>query len=487
VGAAFRQPENSYAEAGFPGLSEVEGSRPFIDALYSYEDDAVDDRWGWPELFIALQLLWGLALFIPGAQAYRTIIRAMPYVMSGAALVFYFRGGREQSLPASTTWLVVSFGLLLLNLLHETAHWVAGSAQIVFQICISAPVFWMAKAVRTDARLQRVLWVFFIASALGATVGVLQVYFPKQFLPPEFSALAQSLNPNVVQSLTYVGANGREIVRPPGLSDLPGGAAVSGMMSMILGLTLGLGRHRRWYVRVACFAAAVIGMTALYFTHVRSLTLVAAGAVALFAVLRMRQGRTVEGTLTLAAGAALVAGAYLWATAVGGDAVADRFSGLADQGVFRMFQEQRGLVIRDTLSELLYQFPLGAGLGRWGMMQIYFGDPTMWQAPAIHVEVQLTGWLLDGGIPLLLLYGGALLVALRYTYTHAVAPSNRTWQDTAVIVLCMQLILISLCMTGPVFNTQMGIMFWAVTGALYGATLHRDHDPGPDDHEAQHA
>jgi len=462
-------------------------SGPSIDALYSYEDEAVDDRWGWPELFIALQLLWGLLLFVPGAQAYRTIIRAAPYVMSGAALVYYFRGGREQALPSSTTWLIVSFGLLLLNLLHETAHWVAGSAQIIFQICISAPVFWMAKAVRTNAHLQRVMWVFFIASAIGAIVGVLQVYFPKQFLPPEFSALAQSLNPQVVQSLTYVGANGREIIRPPGLSDLPGGAAVSGMMAMILGLSLGLGRNLRWYWRVGCFAAAVVGMTALYFTHVRSLTLVAAGAVALFALLRIRQGRTIEGTLTLVAGAALVAGAYWWAIAVGGDAVSDRFSSLADQGVFRMFQEQRGLVIRDTLSELLYQFPFGAGLGRWGMMQIYFGDPTMWQAPAIHVEVQLTGWLLDGGIPLILLYCGALLVAIRSAYTNAVALVDRIWQDAAVIVLCMQLILISLCMTGPVFNTQMGIMFWAVTGALFGATCDRGPSRGHDDHEAQHA
>jgi len=481
VGAAFRQPESSYVEAAFRRPSHD------IDALYSYDDDVVAEKWGWPELFIALQLLWGLLLFVPGAQAYRTIIRAAPYVMSGAALVYYFRGGREQALPASTTWLIVSFGLLLLNLLHETAHWVAGSAQIVFQICISAPVFWMAKAVRTNTHMHRLLWVFFIASALGAIVGVLQVYFPQQFLPPEFSALAQSLNPNLVQSLTYVGANGREIVRPPGLSDLPGGAAVSGMMSMILGLSLGIGRTRRWYVRLGCFAAAVVGMTALYFTHVRSLTLVAAGAVGLFAVLRMRQGRTVEGTITLAAGAALVVGAYFWATAVGGDAVADRFSSLADQGVFRMFQEQRGLVIRDTLAELLYQFPIGAGLGRWGMMQIYFGDTTMWQAPAIHVEVQVTGWLLDGGIPLVLLYGGALFMAIRYVYTKAVASVDRTCQDAAVIVLCMQLILISLCMTGPVFNTQLGIMFWAVTGALFGSTVRRDHDRWGEHHEGQHA
>jgi hypothetical protein len=78
-------------------------------------------------------------------------------------------------------------------------------------------------------------------------------------------------------------------------------------------------------------------------------------------------------------------------------------------------------------------------------------------------------------------------MAIRYTYTKAVASVDRTCQDAAVIVLCMQLILISLCMTGPVFNTQLGIMFWAVTGALFGSTVRRDHDRWGEHHEGQHA
>ena len=139
------------------------------------------------------------------------------------------------------------------------------------------------------------------------------MYFPERFLPPEFSALARSLNPDIIQALTYAGADGREIVRPPGLSDMPGGAAVAGMMTMVLGLSLGLGRDRGWVVRASCMAAAAIGMTASYLTQVRSLTLVAAASVAVFAVLRFRQGRTMEGTLTLGVGAALVVGSYIWA------------------------------------------------------------------------------------------------------------------------------------------------------------------------------
>jgi len=430
-----------------------------------------DEQWlGFAEAFIAMQLLWGVFLFIPGAQSIRTVVRAIPYLVSGGAIIYYFRHATGQKLPSSTNWLTLSFLLLLLNLLHETAHLMAGLAQVVFQTCIAAPLFWMPRSVRTEAHIRRLIWIVFVSSAVGAVLGILQVYFPERFLPPEFSVLARTLNPEMVHAMTYVGADGREIVRPPGLSDMPGGAAVAGMMTMILGLSLGLGRGERWVVRAACLAAAVVGMTALYLTHVRSLTLVAAASVGLFAVMRLRQGRTVEGGLTLAVGLALVVGSYVWALAVGGEAVSDRFSGLANDGVLRVFQDQRGGFIRYTLSELLYEFPLGAGLGRWGMMHVYFGDPTLWQSPPIHVEVQLTGWLLDGGVPLWLLYGGALVLALYYSYRAAVRALSLVMQDVATIVLCLQLTIVCLCLTGPVFNTQLGILFWAMTGALYGAT-----------------
>ena len=429
-----------------------------------------DERWlGYAEIFIAMQLLWGVFLFIPGAQAVRTVVRAVPYLVSGGAILYYFRHATGETLPSSTKWLVVSFLLLLLNLLHESAHLLSGLAQVVFQCCIAAPVFWMGRSVRTETQIHRLIWVVFVSSAVGAVLGILQVYFPERFLPPEFSVLARSLNPEMVHAMTYVGADGREIVRPPGLSDMPGGAAVAGMMTMVLGLALGLDRREPWYVRAACLAAAVTGMTALYLTHVRSLTLVAAASVGVFACIRLRQGRSMEGGLTLGVGLGLVMASYLWALAVGGDAVSDRFSGLANDGVIRVFQDQRGGFIRYTLSELLYQYPLGAGLGRWGMMYVYFGDPTLWQAPPIHVEVQLTGWLLDGGVPLWILYGGALVAALALSYRAAIRARTHIMQDIATIVLCLQLTIVCLCLTGPVFNTQLGILFWAITGGLFGA------------------
>lgn len=430
-------------------------------------------KWGWAELFIAIQFLWGLVMFVPGAQAYRSYIRAVPFLTSLGALCYYFflsnRGTVD--IPASAKWVIASFALMVLNLLHTTSHLSAGIAQVVFQLSIAAPAFWMGQSVRSDKQLMRIFWVIFFASFLGAAFGVLQVYYPETFLPPEFSSLALSINPEAIASLTYVGADGRQIIRPPGLSDLPGGAAAAGMTAMVLGLALAVRRQRQWSINLMCLVAGAIGMTALYLTQVRSLALAAAAGVGLFSLVRLRQGRTLEGTLSMVAGASLLIGSYIWAVAVGGEALSNRFFGMVDEGVFRTFQEQRGFFLRYTISELIYEFPFGAGLGRWGMMQVYFGDSSMWEAPPIHVEIQPTGWLLDGGIPLWILYGGALFLAMRFAYQTAVYSHGDTLRWLATVVLVLQMAIVSLCFSGPVFNTQLGIQFWALTAALFGAAI----------------
>jgi hypothetical protein len=425
-------------------------------------------EWGWPELFIAGQVLWGVVLFLPGAQEHRTLIRAMPYLTSGAALAYYFGRPTGQPLPDSARWLMASLALLLPNLLHATAQPVAGAAQIVFQASIAAPALWMARAVRDERRLAGLVLVLFASSAVAATVGILQVYAPSRFLPPEFSVLALELNPGVVDALTYAGADGRPIVRPPGLSDVPGGASLAGMLTAILGLTLALQRGHAAWLRAACAGAAAVGLTVLFLTQVRALSLLAVAAAGVFAMLRWRQGRAIEGTATLVVAGGLVLGAFAWAVLVGGASVSERFIGLFETGLLRSFDEGRGGFVRYTLGELLFQFPFGAGLGRWGMMHVLFGDPALWQAPPIHVEIQPTGWLLDGGIPLLVLYVGALALALRQSYRVVTSAAGERLQGLAASALSVQVALVVLCLAGPVFNNQLGILFWSLTGALSG-------------------
>ena len=429
-----------------------------------------DDQWGWAEAFLLLQFLWGAALFVPGVQAYRAYVRALPYLASLGSLVYYYRRPTGSAVHPSAKWLIASLGILVLNLLHSTTHSAAGVAQVIFQLSVVAPVLWMTHAVRGEAKLTRLLWIVFASSALSSAVGLLQVYYPERFLPPEFSALGREMNPDLVSSLTYRGADGREIVRPPGLSDLPGGAAVAAMLTMTLGVVMVFRQNIRMIVRAACVALAAVGMTALLLTQVRSLALAAAASVGVFALLRLRQGRAVAGAASLAFGMALVAGAYLWAVAVGGDSLAARFTGLMDDGVVSTFREERGAFLTYTLSELLFEYPFGAGIGRWGMMHVYFGDPTMWEAPPIHVEIQATGWLLDGGVPLWISMGAALAAGLRASYLVAVH-ADGSLQESGTAILCLQLTLLAICLSGPVFNTQLGIQYWALTAALWGPVL----------------
>ena len=50
----------------------------------------------------------------------------------------------------------------------------------------------------------------------------------------------------------------------------------------------------------------------------------------------------------------------------------------------------------------------------------------------------------------------------------------------AGVVLTLQASVIALCLTGPVFNTQLGVLFWTVTGALYGAVRNATNDESDD-------
>ena len=114
-------------------------------------------------------------------------------------------------------------------------------------------------------------------------------------------------------------------------------------------------------------------------------------------------------------------------------------------------------------------------------MSAYFGEPNNWQYPALWAEIQLTGWLYDGGVLLWICYAAAILAATVHTYRIA-SQADEYLSDLATMVLSVQVLVVGLCFTGPVFNTQMGIMFWLLSASVYGAerTAHEA------EHEAEH-
>jgi hypothetical protein len=415
-----------------------------------------------------VQFLWGAVLFLPGSQQYRPIVRGLPYAAGVALLVLYMPAGTRSRAPRGTLLLVLALGLLVLNLLHPTSQLAAGLAQCIFQAAIAAPMFWGWKAVRNPAQLRRLLWIAFLFNSIGAGLGVLQVYYPGRFMPPQFSTLGIRLNDMYVESLTYVGPDGERIVRPPGLSDQPGGAATTGALTVALGAGLSLGT-RSPAAFAATMAAVAVGFAAIYLTQVRSLLLMSVAALAVLALVLFRRGQMRLAARIGIAAAIVVVGSFLWARSLGGESVEERFIGITRQGAMRTYQDNRGGFVAQTFGELLDAYPFGAGVGRWGMMQVYFGDPDNLTAQPIYVEIQITGWLLDGGVLMWILYGGALIAAMWTSYLYAVQRRAQEFGQLALVILAVQVLIAGFSWAGPTFNTQLGALFWFLTSALYGA------------------
>ena len=59
--------------------------------------------------------------------------------------------------------------------------------------------------------------------------------------------------------------------------------------------------------------------------------------------------------------------------------------------------------------------------------------------------------------------------------SHSPTHANAVLAEVAIIALGVNAYILVLVMGSPVFNTQLGILFWTVAGALHGAT--RSSDP----------
>ena len=426
------------------------------------------DGRGWLELFIAVQYCSTAVLLIPGTQPIRIFVRALPYMLSLSMLYLIgnaYKGRRK--MPPGGLLLTLALVILAVNLLHPSTDLSAGVAQVVFQLSIAAPLYWASRLRLERPRLDWLLWLIFVSNAASAVLGLLQVYYPDTFMPPEFSAQALAMNPAAVEALSYRNAAGQLITRPPGLTDMPGGAAVGAIITTLLGLTLGSQASLAWYKRAAYFGLAGLALVTLYFTQVRSLLLMAAGAVLVVSVLLLKQRRITQAVTLGATTSVLLVGAFAWATAVGGESVYDRFIVITETGVTTSFQENRGIFIEHTVDELLYEYPLGAGLGRWGMMRANFASPDN-PNEQIWVEIQMTGWLLDGGVLMWITYGGALLISMLFVYRQAAVSDSRL-AYSALIVFALNLLVVGLSFSGPAFNTQLGIQYWFLIGLLYSA------------------
>jgi hypothetical protein len=179
-------------------------------------------RWGFPEFFVISQTAIPALLYFPGTQPFRLYIRIASFVISFATLLWWAVAVAKtsRSHPAQP-WIFAAMAYVMVMFFHPlTSSTFAGLAQFVLYLSVIAPIFWAGTFVRTPERLARLMALLLICNGINAVVGVLQVYDPARWMPPEMSrVMTESIYG--LGTVTYRGPDGRMIVRPPGLFDTP--------------------------------------------------------------------------------------------------------------------------------------------------------------------------------------------------------------------------------------------------------------------------
>jgi hypothetical protein len=424
--------------------------------------------WGFAEWFLIAQLALPALLYLPGTNAYRVPIRIAPFAISLLGfLTLRAKPSQLNSVHPARGWLLCALACLALMVIHPTTNsYLAGAAQAMLYLCVMAPVFWVPSLVRNPAHLARLLFILLICNGINAIVGILQVYDPDRWMPTELSRVI--VGAYDIGSLSYKRWDGRVIIRPPGLSDNPGAVCGPSMIAAMLGLSF-CASSISLRKKLIGLAFALAGIVAIYLSFVRTSLLIVAGSLLVYGwiLLMQRSWRRALWFSVILAVIAFVS--FSGALLLGGESIVNRFETLLEGDPITVYYStHRGQQLEAAFTKYLKEYPLGAGLGRWGMMRYYFGDPRNRLSPALWAELQVPAWILDGGLILMALYCLALISTTVYEYRLARwnRSSLRSW---AAIIFAINVGTLGLIFGFTPFTTQVGLQYWFLTGALVGA------------------
>jgi hypothetical protein len=419
----------------------------------------------WLQTFILLQIGCQVILLFETMAGLRVAIRTAAFGVSLAMLAFL--PGRSSLHPAWKSALVI-MGVLGLNLLHTAPSTaLAGLAQVLLYVAILAPLFWVARLPVTPPVLRRILLLLWVFHTISAGFGVLQVTFPGRFQPSLSSAIVAQ-GQTYTDSLKITLANGEKVLRPMGLTDSPGGAAAAGLYAALFGLGFFI-NERGWLIRLASVGSMGIGLFCIYLSQVRSILVMVAICVVVFGAVLLHRGERQRLLALCLVVMAAVLGSFIWAVAVGGEAVSRRLATLVEDSPDRIYYHHRGKFLEWTITELLPEYPLGAGLGRWGMTNYYFADNNDPTNPPIWSEIQWTSWALDGGIPLILAYSTALILAMVIACRVALGRLPGYLPTWGSLVLAYDISAMAVTFNYPLFIGQGGLEFWLINATLFAA------------------
>lgn len=432
------------------------------------------------ELMFALGFLCQVALLSGSIGQVRVLVRMAVFGASIALLIGLPGKGKPAPAIRPAMLVLAIVGLQIFNPSGNTLA--AAAAQIAMYVAILSPLFWVPRLTIDMSNLRRVLVMIWIFQSISAAIGIVQVYFPGQFAPA-ISTIILNQGRAYVKSLEFQNAYGQLVFRAMGLSDIPGGAAMAGFYAALFGAAFML-TWRKWPARMLAIGSMVVGLAAIFLSHVRVtlVTLIICTAV-LSIVLAIRRAkvratsaswrRYEAGTLTrlLAVLGVVAFFGFSWAIAVGGNGIADRFATLTASDPGTVYRQNRGHFIETSVEDLLPEYPLGAGLGRWGMMNHYFGDNSDPNTSMIWSEEQFTAWLVDGGVPLILVYVFAIVVTTLFAFRLALKPIDPELAILAAVICAYDVGALTACLDSPFFGSQSGMEFWMLNALLFAVAL----------------
>lgn len=415
--------------------------------------------------FVAMQILCQLGLLSETIGQFRSGVRVLAFGSSLILLVVLHGQGPQHP---SARPAVIALLIVVASLVHPNRNSLtAATGQVMMYLAILGPLFWVPRAGSDPSMLRRIMAIMWAYHAVSSAFGVLQVYFPGQFQPAVSSAITGQRD--YIEGLKIVLDDGTSTLRPMGLTDVPGGAAMSGLYSVIFGIGFLLDANRR-LVQLAALAGIVMGFACIYLCQIRSvlvMTLFCIAAICLVTLQRGQFGRLL--LLAVVVGAAIVGG-FVWAAGLGGRNMVSRLESLIAENPDQVYYKNRGIFFQQTVEVYLPMYPLGAGLGRWGMMNAYLGDNSDPDSAMIWVEIQWTGWLLDGGLPLVAAYSAALfiagLTAWRLVLDRSLGGNLWVW---ALIVMAYDIGVSANTFNYAWFSGQGGLEFWLLNAALFAA------------------
>ena len=431
--------------------------------------------WGFAEVFIISQTALPALLFLPGTQAIRLPIRVAAFAISLAAFAWWqIESTVQVRISKAQSWVAAIMALLAVMLFHPTTpSLVGGLAHMAVYFAVMAPLFWAPVFVRTPEQLARILWILLLCSGANSMVGVLQVYNPARWMPADFTRVLTS-GAWGLGSVSYIGPHGERLVRPPGLFDTPGAVAGPAMSAALLGLIFAVSAIPVWK-RILSLLLAGAGVAAIYLSQVRISLVLTALMYGVYVIVTSRQRNFARATKFGILAGGIVVGSFVLAVALGGEAIRERVMTLFAQDPISVYQGARGAQLSLTFQDLLFQHPLGAGLARWGMAAAYFGSYSDLVQP-IWAEIQFTGWMIDGGIPLVALYCAALIVTLVAQWRIATMTHWPRLATCAGVVLSANIGTAALIFSFTPFVAQIGLQYWFLAGALHGVASAYDMD-----------